>query len=206
MTKKQPSSRPFPWKCGYCRERAVKPAVSAYATEAEHDGRTYTVSVSDLKAPRCEKCGELVLDGSANRQISDALRRQIQLLSSEQIRQNREALGLTQKQLASQLRIAEATLSRWESGGQIQQRALDTLLRLYFSFADVRSVLTDENRLANLGAEIRSTPHAAVMRGSPGDEPTAQIARLATKLQGLPSKKKDAVLDEFSRLVDLMKK
>src|SRR5207249_11354102 len=108
--------KPFPWKCGYCRARAVQPAVVPYTTEAEYDGRTYTVTVPELKVPRCQNCGELVLDSAANRQITDALRQQIGLLAPEQIRQNREALDLTQRQLASHLGIAEATVSRWETG------------------------------------------------------------------------------------------
>ncbi len=151
---RQLSSRLFPWKCGHCRERAVKPATVSYTTDIEHDGRTHTVTVDALRVPRCEKCGELVLDDAANRQITDALRRQIGLLTPVQIRQNREAFGLTQKQLASQLGVAEATLSRWETGAQIQQRAMDRLLRLFFGFANVRSALADEGAIAQLGAPV----------------------------------------------------
>jgi DNA-binding transcriptional regulator YiaG len=57
--------------------------------------------------------------------LSESLRDAAGLLSPEQIRQNREALRLTQKQLANLMRISESTLSRWETGGQIQQRCMD---------------------------------------------------------------------------------
>jgi putative zinc finger/helix-turn-helix YgiT family protein len=163
----------------------VQPAVVPYTTEAAYDGRTYVVTVRELKAPRCEKCGELVLDSAANLQITDSLRQQLGLLTPEQIRQNREVLGLTQRQLASHLGIAEATLSRWETGGQIQQRALDRLLRLYFSSAGVREALADEERLAELGTAVG--PHGGTEGGlRPGSEASpsaAPIRRLVAALR-----------------------
>lgn len=51
----------------------------------------------------------------------------------ELIRRTRERLKLSQKQLAEELQVAESTLSRWESGMQIQQRAMDQYLRLVFT-------------------------------------------------------------------------
>jgi len=146
----------------------VEPDVVPYTTEAEYDGRTYEVTVAELKVPRCQSCGELVLDTAANRQITEALRRHLGLLTPAQIRRNRETLGLTQRQLASHLGIAEATLSRWETGAQIQQRALDRLLRLYFSSASVRAALASEDRLAELGTLVRlgPEPETEAERGS----------------------------------------
>lgn len=139
-----PAVRPFPWKCGECGRRAVKPSVFEYATPISHDGRVYTVAVADLEAPRCEQCGHIVLTSEANRRIDAAFRQQLQLLAPEDIRRHREVLGLTQKELATRLGIADATLSRWETGAQIQQRAMDNLLRLFFSLPAVRTALTGE--------------------------------------------------------------
>lgn len=139
-----PAGRPFPWKCGECGHRAVKPLVFEYATPLSHDGRVYAVAVPELEAPRCEKCGHVVLTSEANRRIDAAFRQQLQLLAPEAIRHQRDALGLTQKELAARLGIADATLSRWETGAQIQQRAMDNLLRLFFSLPAVRSALTGE--------------------------------------------------------------
>ncbi len=49
---------------------------------------------------------------------------------------------MQQKTLAACLGIAEATLSRWLSGGLIQSRAMDNLLRVYFGIPAVRELLT----------------------------------------------------------------
>ncbi len=75
-------------------------------------------------------CGELVFDDHADEQISEALRKHLGLLTPEQIRLALRALGMPQKTLAASLGIAEATLSRWMSGGLIQSRAMDNLMRV----------------------------------------------------------------------------
>jgi putative zinc finger/helix-turn-helix YgiT family protein len=150
MSKESPSTKPFPWKCGGCGERVVQSASVDYSVTIEHDGRSYEVEVPELQVARCEACGEVVLDDEANERISDAVRAQLGLLAPAQIRQNRERLGLTNQQLASALGIGEANLARLESGGQIQPRALDRLLRLYFGVEQVRTLLSDETQLASL--------------------------------------------------------
>ena len=81
------------------------------------------------------------LDDEANNRVSDALRAKAMLLTPEEIRRGREALGLTQKQMAQYLQVGESTLSRWETGGQIQQRSLDRLMRLYFHVPEARRYL-----------------------------------------------------------------
>src|SRR5690349_19485098 len=121
--------KPFPWKCGHCRERAVYPvALETYTAELDHDGRKYPISLINFQVARCEKCGSIILDDAANRRLSDALRSTVGLLQPAEIRARREALGLTQKELANYLQTADATLSRWETGAQLQQRSMDKLL------------------------------------------------------------------------------
>ncbi|MCI0682893.1 MAG: helix-turn-helix domain-containing protein [Gemmataceae bacterium] len=119
-------------RCAKCRERTVVLAPVSYTTKMHHDGREYTVTIPDLVVPRCAKCKRFTLDHDASSCIDAAFRKHIDLLSPEEIRSQREALGLTQEELAEKLRIAAATLSRWETGTQIQQRSLDLLLRLFF--------------------------------------------------------------------------
>jgi len=134
-------TKPFPWKCAGCREKTVYPAIVDYATTIEQDGRSYEVRIPNLEVPRCQNCGKLVMVESANREVTEAFRRAACLLTPSEIRQGREALRLTQNELANHLRVAEATVCRWESGGQIQQRSMDMLLRMFFDVPQARQYL-----------------------------------------------------------------
>ena len=64
--------------------------------------------------------------------------------AAEEIRQGREQLGLTQKQFANLLGVGEATVSRWETGAQIQQRALDRFLRVCLASPAVVELLRND--------------------------------------------------------------
>src|SRR5437016_3707811 len=132
---------PFPWPCAHCGKREIYPAEVEYTTEIVHDGRPYTVTIPALRTHQCRNCKELVLDTEASRQITEAFRRVANLLRPEEIRQHRKALGLSQEALGERLEVAKATLSRWETGAQIQQRSLDKLLRLFFDLPEVRRAL-----------------------------------------------------------------
>jgi len=69
----------------------------------------------------------------AKRLHQDAIalyRRKHGLLSADEIRAIREHLGLTQASLSRLLRLGANTVSRWESGRNVQTAAMDILLRL----------------------------------------------------------------------------
>ena len=134
--------KPFPWKCGECRQKAVHPVkLPEYSVPMEHDGRTYQVSVKDFDVLKCRECGAIEITDESGERLSEAYRQAVGLLSSAEIRARRIGLGLSQKQLAEALKISESTLSRWETGAQIQQRSLDLLLRLVFDLPEVRDHL-----------------------------------------------------------------
>jgi putative zinc finger/helix-turn-helix YgiT family protein len=82
----------------------------------------------------CPKCQETVLRYEDARRLSqDAIaiyRRRHGLLSADEIRAIRERFDLTQTELGRLLRLGANTLSRWESGRNVQTEAMDTLLRL----------------------------------------------------------------------------
>ena len=81
----------------------------------------------------CGKCGEIVLrfhDAKAlSQRALEICRQKYGLLSEEDIRHMRERLGMTQAELASLLRLGKNTISRWESGRNVQTACLDLLLR-----------------------------------------------------------------------------
>ena len=141
MNKNSAGKKPFPWTCSKCRQKALVPAIVDYSVDVGHDGRRYHVKVDGLNTPKCKNCGLVSPDREAHEQVTLAFLHQAGLLTPEQIRANREALKLTQVQFAAALGIAEATVSRWENGVQIQQRSLDNLLRLFFGVPKARSLL-----------------------------------------------------------------
>lgn len=82
----------------------------------------------------CPKCGEILLRFSDSKRLGeDAIaiyRRKHDLLSSDEIRAIRQHFDLTQAELARLLRLGANTVSRWESGRNVQTAAMDILLRM----------------------------------------------------------------------------
>lgn len=146
-------ARPYPWKCRSCGEKALGPAVVDYPATMEHDGRPYSFVVPGLHLLECVACHERVLPDDAFEQVLARLRAEAGLLTPADIRERRKRLGLTQEQLAAHLSVAKETVSRWETGGQIQQRAFDKLLRVYFDLSAVRDYLAGRQPLFSLTSD-----------------------------------------------------
>jgi putative zinc finger/helix-turn-helix YgiT family protein len=138
------AKKPFPWRCTNCKQKTVSEATVDYTAEMEHDGHAYTISAERLKTPKCTHCGQVMLDAEALAVLDAALRTKARLLTPQQVRQYREAAALSEEELAQALGVASATVARWESGVQIQPRALDNLLRLFFGIQQVRQILITE--------------------------------------------------------------
>ena len=92
------------------------------------------IAVPDAAHLRCPKCHEVVLRMDQARKLReralDTYRSRNDLLSTDEIRSIRERHHLTQVQLARLLRLGGNTISRWESGRNVQTAAMDVLLRL----------------------------------------------------------------------------
>lgn len=146
------TTRTYPNRCGKCGQKAMQLATVPYATTIEHDGRSYRVEIPALTVPQCANCHTISIDDEADREISAAFRHKARLLSPEEIRQGREKLGLTQKQFANLLGVGEATVSRWETEAQIQQRAMDRFLRLCFISPAVVELLRSDFQPSAKGA------------------------------------------------------
>jgi len=88
-------------------------------------------SASHLK---CPKCGETVLRFQEAKRLhedaSEIYRRKHGLLSADEIRAIRERFDLNQAELARLLRLGANSVSRWESGRNVQTAAMNMLLRL----------------------------------------------------------------------------
>jgi DNA-binding XRE family transcriptional regulator len=124
--------KPFPWMCPECHVKSVILQRRDYRATAVHDTESYEIVVAGIEIPTCSRCGS-------------------GLLTPEQIKAQRESLGLTQAELAMTLRVSEAALARWETGMQLQSKAVDLLLRLYLGSADVRRACTENVENAHVG-------------------------------------------------------
>jgi len=82
----------------------------------------------------CHKCGEIVLRLDEARYLRETAlakyRQKYGLLSADEIKSIRERLDLTQGELAKLLHLGSNTISRWESGRNVQAASMDIFLRL----------------------------------------------------------------------------
>lgn len=116
-------------KCFNCNKGTL--VYSTVNLTGTRNNEEFTVNVPGLK---CGWCGYSTIDnrhsGDFSRAISDAYRRAHGLLSGTEIRMRRsEWLQMSQQDFADYLGVGIASVKRWESG-QVQDRAMDELIRL----------------------------------------------------------------------------
>ena len=96
----------------------------------ESKGETFAVSIPTLV---CSSCGFATIDGpdmpEFMRRLGDAYRTEHGLLTSDEIRQRRQRLSMSQADFAEYLRVGVASLKRWEMG-KVQDESSDELIRL----------------------------------------------------------------------------
>ncbi|MCI0641308.1 MAG: type II toxin-antitoxin system MqsA family antitoxin [Gemmataceae bacterium] len=95
----------------------------------QDDGKTLRIRVK-LPAEKCTNCGELFFGPQAARIEHAAVCRALGLLTSDEIINLRESLGLSQDEFSELTGIGRATISRWERGRLLQNKAMDHYLRL----------------------------------------------------------------------------
>jgi putative zinc finger/helix-turn-helix YgiT family protein len=105
------------------------------------------ISVPSAAHLRCPACAEVVLRFQDSKRLSeDAIaiyRKKHGLLSADEIRALREQFDLTQANLARFLRLGANTVSRWESGRNVQTASMDMLLRLIRDLSGAIDYLRD---------------------------------------------------------------
>ena len=128
--------KPYPRECPNCREQTLLAAIEDTTAELQHDGRLYPVTVPRLALQICTSCNVRNWPYEASERITNALRVAAGLLMPAEILAARLRLGVTPAELAALFDVSESASSRWESGGQLQSRDSDKLLRLYFANPD----------------------------------------------------------------------
>jgi putative zinc finger/helix-turn-helix YgiT family protein len=80
-------------------------------------GETFAVEMDGLECPRC---GYKTIEGARmpeyGRLLADKYRARHGVLTSDEIRERRKRLGLTQEQFATHLGVGVASIKRWEMG------------------------------------------------------------------------------------------
>ncbi len=93
-----------------------------------------SIRVAGVPHFACPKCGERLIGyeeaGLLEARAHASYRAKFGLLDPTEIRALRRKYRLTQAQLARLLRFGANTVSRWESGRNVQTAAMDVLLRL----------------------------------------------------------------------------
>lgn len=92
------------------------------------------IRVSSIEHFKCPKCGETMFSLQEGMRGSlearSIYREKYGLLSPDEISGIRKKFGLTQAELARLLRLGANTVSRWETGRNVQSAAMDTVLRM----------------------------------------------------------------------------
>lgn len=118
-------------RCSNCGHSPLREQTVTDRFEYQSDGEEpLTIEVRDVPVEACPKCGEKYFGPAAARVQHAAVCRALGLLTPQEIQAIRERLGPTQAEFARLTGIGEATLSRWERGRILPNRAMDRYLRL----------------------------------------------------------------------------
>jgi len=130
----------------------------------------HTVHVAAMPVARCETCGAISEGIDSERAFDSAMREQLGLLTTDEIRLARSTLALTQQQLAEAVGCAAESLSRWETGGMVQSRVYDTMLRAYFGLPEFREFAgaLGEDKTLGRSVVVRNAPTYLFSRYSKG--------------------------------------
>lgn len=141
------ADRPFPRRCRRCGKTEVVMGTASYDPEILHEERMVKFTIPQLHLPICQACGEKVFTEKVSDQIRAAFRAHLHLLTPAEIRAGLGRLNMTPKEAAERLGIEEDTLLAWLDDRQIQSRALDNLMRVFFASPEVREMLRGTNTI-----------------------------------------------------------
>jgi DNA-binding transcriptional regulator YiaG len=133
-----PKTKPQPWRCGECREKAVFLEPVDYSITLNYEGRDYALLVPALPVGTCRHCGYVTIPHRSAVKIDDALVKAAGILTAAEIRGNLLKLQLEPAEVADYLGVDAETVALWADGMRMQSRAQDRLMRLYFELPAVR--------------------------------------------------------------------
>jgi putative zinc finger/helix-turn-helix YgiT family protein len=116
--------------CPVCGKGVLASRVITERFEYGEGEDKVSVVAENVPVQVCTHCQETFSGPEAARIRHQAICRALGLLTPDEIRGIRERLGLSQTQFAELTDIGEATISRWERGRLLQNKAMDRYLRL----------------------------------------------------------------------------
>jgi putative zinc finger/helix-turn-helix YgiT family protein len=117
-------------RCPVCGKGRLTSQTVTERFPYEGDGGPLLIEAKDVPIQVCDACGETFSGPEAARIRHHAICHALRLMAPEEIKALREGLGKTQQEFAALTGIGEATISRWERGRLLQNRANDNFLRL----------------------------------------------------------------------------
>jgi putative zinc finger/helix-turn-helix YgiT family protein len=119
-------------RCPTCNTGRLRDKLVTERIEFEVDGKTKMVVAENVPVSECDNaaCGERLSGPEAARIRHEAICRAFGLLTPREIQAIRDRLELSQERFAELTGIGVATISRWERGRLLQNRAMDNYLRL----------------------------------------------------------------------------
>lgn len=130
-------------RCPNCGNPTLrKDSMTDRFTFQTEEGESVEVEAVNVPVDVCDGCGERYLGPEAAAVHHAAVCRTLGLLTPEEIRKLRERNGLTQSAFAALTGIGEETVSRWERGQTLQNKAMDRYMRLLVKSAENLQLLT----------------------------------------------------------------
>src|ERR1035438_5322250 len=127
-------------KCFQCAKGKMMPSVADMTAR----GRGEETPVG-TEAMVCNHCGFHVMTDARSDAYTiasaDAYRTKHRLLTTKELKQIRQRLGMSFRTFARHLKVSEASPKRWEAG-LVQDQAMDQLIRLKSDLATARENVT----------------------------------------------------------------
>ncbi len=152
------------------------------------DGKTIQETVMvEVEALQNPSDGEIYLPGEALEKLDAAKARYMGLLQPDCIKELRERLELTQKEMSSLLQIGEKTWTRWETGRERPSRSLNLLLHAVYDGKVDICYLQLMSKPALRDKPLRATPPGGARVPFTFDVGTASPAMTEKNYEGLPA-------------------
>lgn len=136
-------------RCAACGKAHVQSRRIRDTFDFNYNDALVRIKATGVPVEVCPACGETYSGPKAAALRHEAICRTLGLLTPHEIRQLRERLRFTQAEFARLTGIGEATISRWERGRLLQNKAMDLYLRLISTVPKSRTFLQSYSRASS---------------------------------------------------------